>query len=158
MYPGSFDPLTYGHIDLVNRALEIFDEVHVTIAPNEEKTPLFSAAERLSMVRRALADRGPRLVVQVVRGLVVDYARENGILTIIRGLRATSDFDYEFQMALTNRAIAKDVDTIFLMPAETHLYLSSRLVKEIARFGGDVSFFVPKFISTTLKKKFRTIR
>ncbi|MBI4388266.1 MAG: pantetheine-phosphate adenylyltransferase [Candidatus Omnitrophica bacterium] len=153
LYPGSFDPLTYGHMDLVDRALHIFGEVHVAIASNQEKTPLFSTEDRLEMVKKAL--RGKRgISVRVFDGLIVDYARKNGIKTIIRGLRATSDFDYEFQMALTNRTLAKDIDTIFLMPSETHLYLSSRLVKEIARYGGNLQKFVPKFVGEMLRKKF----
>lgn len=153
LYPGSFDPLTYGHIDLIDRALQIFDEIHVAIAPNEEKTPLFTAEERLDLVKQVLAGR-KRVVVSVFHGLIVDSAKKRGIGTIIRGLRATSDFDYEFQMALTNRSLAKDIDTIFLMPSETHLYLSSRLVKEIAKYGGNVNPFVPKPVQQALAKKF----
>ena len=154
LYPGSFDPLTYGHLDLIDRALDIFDEVHVSIASNNEKTPLFTVSERFEMVRRALTHK-KRVVISVFNGLIVEYAKKNGIKTVIRGLRATSDFDYEFQMALTNRTLAKEVDTIFLMPSETHLYLSSRLVKEIARYGGSVNSFVPKFIESHLMQKIR---
>ena len=153
LYPGTFDPLTYGHLDLIDRALDIFDEVHIAIATNLEKRPLFSIEERLSMVKQAT--RGKKVVVRVFDGLIVKYAKRNGIKTMIRGLRATSDFDYEFQMALTNRTLDKRIDTIFLMPSETHLYLSSRLVKEIAGYGGDVSSFVPKFVDRLLREKIR---
>ena len=153
LYPGSFDPLTYGHLDLIDRALHIFDEVHVAIATNLEKTPLFSLEERLGMVRKAVGNK-KGVVVETFNGLIVDYAKKNRIQTMIRGLRATSDFDYEFQMALTNRTLAKNIDTIFLMPSETHFYLSSRLVKEIAKLGGDVSSFVHPFVDKLLRRKF----
>ncbi len=156
LYPGSFDPLTYGHLDLIDRALQIFNEVHVAVASNQEKTPLFSTEERLEIVERAVAHK-KGVTVRIFDGLIVDYANKNGIKTIIRGLRATSDFDYEFQMALTNRTLAKNTDTIFLMPSETHLYLSSRLVKEIARYGGNVSRFVPKFVEKMLCEKFKDL-
>ncbi len=153
LYPGSFDPITYGHIDLINRALQIFDEVHIAIATNESKTPLFSLEERLKMVGRAMANK-KRVIIQTFDGLSVRYAQKNGIKILIRGLRATSDFDYEFQLALTNRTLAKDIDTVFLMPSQSHFYLSSRLVKEIAKFGASVSSFVPKFVDQQLREKF----
>ena len=152
LYPGSFDPITYGHIDLIDRALQLFDEVHIAIATNEEKMPLFSVGERLQMVKKAVAQK-KRVVVRAFDGLIVRYAQEHQLKTIIRGLRATSDLDYEFQMALTNRTLAKNIDTVFLMPSETHFYLSSRLVKEIAKFGGDVRSFVPSFVDRLLRKK-----
>ncbi len=152
LYPGSFDPLTFGHLDLIDRARHLFDEVHVAIATNAEKTPLFSLEERFDMVAKAVRGR-KGVVVETFDGLIVEYAKKNKIASIIRGLRATSDFDYEFQMALTNRKLAGTVDTIFLMPSEAHFYLSSRLVKEIAKLGGDVSSFVPGFIDQLLKKK-----
>ena len=152
LYPGSFDPITYGHIDLIDRALQLFDEVHIAIATNEEKMPLFSVEERLQMVKKAVAQK-KRVVVRAFDGLIVRYAQEHQLKTIIRGLRATSDFDYEFQMALTNRTLAKNIDTVFLMPSETHFYLSSRLVKEIAKFGGDVRSFVPSFVDQLLREK-----
>ena len=154
LYPGSFDPLTFGHLDLIDRALHLFEELHVTIATNVEKAPLFGIDERVEMVERAL--RGKRgIVVKTFDGLVVDYAKKNKIGTLIRGLRATSDFDYEFQMAMTNRKLAKNIDTIFLMPSEAHFYLSSRLVKEIARLGGDVRSFVPTFVVEALERKIK---
>lgn len=151
LYPGSFDPLTYGHLDLIERALELFDQVHVAIARNQDKTALFSTEERLEMAKKVL--KGKRIVVEAFDGLVVDYAKRKKIRTIIRGLRATSDFDYEFQMALTNRGLAANINTIFLMPSENHFYLSSRLVKEIAQLGGNVRRFVPALVEKALKEK-----
>ena len=128
VYPGSFDPVTYGHIDLIRRALSIFDEVFVGIAENPEKAPLFSVEERVGLMKRAIGKfKGAH--VESFQGLTVEYAKKKGAASVIRGLRATSDFDYEFQMALTNRELCKTVDTIFLMPSETHFYLSSRLIK-----------------------------
>lgn len=156
LYPGSFDPLTNGHLDLIDRALHIFDEVHIAIAKNSDKKPLFSTSERVEIVKRALGNRRG-IVIQAFDGLIVEYAKRMGIPIMIRGLRATSDFDYEFQLALTNRTLSKSVDTIFLMPSETNLYLSSKLVKEIAHYGGDVSRFVPKFVVPLLRKKLKEI-
>lgn len=153
IYPGSFDPVTLGHIDLIRRALSLFDEVYVVVAENPEKNPLFRLEERVALMKRA-TDRLPGVSVESFDGLTVDYARTKGAKSIIRGLRATSDFDYEFQMALTNRELSKDVDTIFLMPSETHFYLSSKLIKEISEKGGDVSTFVLPFVAEALKKKF----
>ena len=153
IYPGSFDPVTYGHIDLIRRALLLFDEVFVVVAENPEKRPLFAVEERVNLMRRAVGVlRGVH--VDSFNGLTVDYAKREKAQSIIRGLRATSDFDYEFQLALTNRELAKEVDTIFLMPSETHFYLSSKLIKEIAERGGDVSSFVPDFVLKVMKKKF----
>lgn len=153
IYPGSFDPVTYGHIDLIRRALSIFEEVFVVVAENPEKQPLFNVEERLAMVRQAVGKlKGVR--VESFNGLTVYYAGKIGAGSVIRGLRATSDFDYEFQMALTNRELSKAVDTVFLMPSETHFYLSSRLIKEIAEKGGDVSAFVPSFVAKLLKERF----
>jgi len=153
IYPGSFDPVTYGHIDLIHRALSLFDEVFVVVAKNPEKKPLLDVIERVRLVERAVRDL-KRVCVESFDGLTVEYAKKKGAQSVIRGLRATSDFDYEFQMALTNRELAKDVDTIFLMPSETHFYLSSKLIKEIAERGGDVSSFVPDFVAAELRKKF----
>ena len=152
LYPGSFDPVTYGHIDLIDRARQIFDRVFVAVAVNDEKKPLFSVEERLKLLKQAVGNK-KGVVVDTFDGLMVDYARSKKIGIIIRGLRATSDFDYEFQMALTNRSLTHDVDTIFLMPSQTHFYLSSRLVKEIAKFDGNVNSFVPHFIVPLLRKK-----
>ncbi|PIQ87295.1 MAG: pantetheine-phosphate adenylyltransferase [Candidatus Omnitrophica bacterium CG11_big_fil_rev_8_21_14_0_20_45_26] len=152
LYPGSFDPITYGHLDLIKRALALFDEVYVAIATNEDKVALFSVAERVEMMQRALKGL-KRVHVHAFDGLSVAFARKHNIQTLIRGLRATSDFDYEFQMAMTNRTLAKDIDTIFLMPSEKHFYLSSKLVKEIAKYGGNVDTFVPPFVMNEIKKK-----
>ena len=161
LYPGSFDPVTYGHIDLINRALELFEEVHVAVAFNTEKTPLFTIEERLDFLKQAVSKKRG-IIVDVFKGLIVDYAKSKQIGIIIRGLRATSDFDYEFQMAITNRMLSDEIDTIFLMPSEKHFYLSSRLIREIARLGGDVSAFVPPFVKKRLderlaKKSFQPI-
>ena len=150
LYPGSFDPVTYGHIDLIERACQLFDHVHVAVAINDEKNPLFTLEERLELLKRALRNRRG-VTVDAFDGLIVNYARAKKIGVMIRGLRATSDFDYEFQMAITNRQLADDVDTVFLMPSEKHFYLSSKLIKEISRLGGDVSRFVPSFVERALK-------
>ena len=154
LYPGSFDPVTYGHIDLINRATNLFERVHVAVAVNDEKRPLFSVEERIGFLKRALGKK-KGVMIDSFSGLIVDYARIKKIGTIIRGLRATSDFDYEFQMALTNRSLAGDVDTMFMMPSENHFYLSSRLIKEISRLGGNVTGFVPSFVEHALKERWR---
>ena len=152
IYPGSFDPVTNGHLDLIKRALSIFDEIIVGVAVNTEKQPLFSLEERLDCMKRAV--RGWKGVkVKILQGLTVQYAIAQKARTIIRGLRATSDFDYEFQMALTNRKLSRQVDTVFLMPSENHFYLSSRLIKEIAAFGANIDLYVPSFVAGKLREK-----
>lgn len=152
IYPGSFDPVTYGHMDLIRRALVLFDEVFVVISENLEKKPLFPVEERVQFLKKSVGNlKG--VYVESFGGLTVEYAKRKGARSIIRGLRATSDFDYEFQMALTNRALSKEVDTVFLMPSETHFYLSSKLIKEIAERGGDVSEFVPNFVHQGLRER-----
>lgn len=152
IYPGSFDPVTFGHLDLIKRALSIFDEIIVGVAVNTEKQPLFTLEERVDFMRRAVSTlKGVR--VEALDGLTVEYAVRSKARTIIRGLRATSDFDYEFQMALTNRKLSKQVETVFLMPSENHFFLSSRLIKEIAAFRGDVSEYVPEFVVKKLREK-----
>lgn len=152
IYPGSFDPVTYGHLDLIKRALSIFDEVIVVVARNTEKETLFTADERVEFMKRAV--RGlSRVRVDSLEGLTVKYARAQKAKALIRGLRATSDFDYEFQMALTNRRLSKQVDTVFLMPSESHFYLSSRLIKEVATLQGDISRYVPSYVARALKEK-----
>ena len=153
IYPGSFDPVTNGHIDLIKRALSLFDKVFVVVAGNPDKKQTFSVEDRVKLMKRAVANlKG--VAVESFDGLTVDYAKRKNACSIIRGLRATSDFDYEFQMALTNRQICKEIDTIFLMPSEAHFYLSSKLVKEIAERGGDVSHFVPSFVVEGIRKSF----
>lgn len=152
IYPGSFDPVTYGHIDIIKRAQEIFSELIVAVAHNPQKDPLFTVKERIDMLKKATRDlKG--IVVDDFDSLVVDYARKKKINVIIRGVRMLSDFEYEFQMALTNRKLSPDVETIFLMPQESYSYLSSRLLKEAASLGADLSCFVPGFVEKALKKK-----
>ncbi|HOW58852.1 MAG TPA: pantetheine-phosphate adenylyltransferase [Candidatus Omnitrophota bacterium] len=153
IYPGSFDPVTFGHLDVIERALEQFDELWVLVASNPSKKTLFTPQERISFLRRSLKDQ-PRAKVASWEGLTVEFARRQKAFAIVRGLRATSDFDYEFQMALTNRQLAPKVDTVFLMPSESHFYLSSRLIKEIALLKGDVSSYVPEIVAIELKKKY----
>ena len=152
IYPGSFDPVTYGHIDLIKRAQEIFSEVIVAVAHNPHKKPVFSVKERLTMLKKAVAGiRG--VEVADFDGLVIDYARRQKAKVLIRGLRMISDFEYEFQMALTNRKLNPQIETIFLMPHESYSYLSSKLLKEAASLGADLSAFVPGFVERALKRK-----
>ena len=153
IYPGSFDPVTFGHLDLIERALNLFDELIVVVASNPSKKTLFTVAERVSFLKAALKHR-PQVKVKCWEGLTVHLAVKEKAFTLIRGIRATSDFDYEFQMALTNRKLAPKIDTMFLMPSESHFYLSSRLIKEIAQLGGDVTRYVPAPVAARIKKKF----
>ncbi len=156
IYPGTFDPVTYGHIDLIKRAREIFSEVIVAVAHNPYKKPLFSAKERVAMLKKAVAGL-ETVAVEDFDGLVVDYARKRKAKVLIRGLRMISDFEYEFQMALTNRKLSPDIETIFLMPHESYSYLSAKLLKEAASLGADLSCFVPDFIERALKNKLRKV-
>jgi pantetheine-phosphate adenylyltransferase len=153
IYPGSFDPVTFGHLDLIERALHLFDELIVIVASNPAKKTLFSTEERVGFLKNALKHR-PQVQVKAWEGLTVDLARREKSFALIRGIRATSDFDYEFQMALTNRKLAPRIDTVFLMPSESHFYLSSRLIKEIAQLGGDVTRYVPAPVAALIKKRF----
>jgi pantetheine-phosphate adenylyltransferase len=153
IYPGSFDPVTNGHLDVIERARKLFDEVVVAVAVNDQKQPLFTATERTSMLSDAIKTTGVR--VAPMEGLLVDFAKTENACAVIRGLRAISDFEFEFQMALMNRKLDARVETIFLMPKEEYTYLSSRIVKEIARLGGDVSAFVPSPVREALAKKFK---
>jgi len=155
IYPGSFDPLTNGHLDVVQRAAKMFERVVVAVAKNETKTPLFTMAERLDLVKRSVAHL-PNVEADAFDGLLVNYVLEKKARTIVRGLRAVSDFEFEFQLALMNRKLNEQVETIFMMPKDTYTFLSSRLVKEIARLGGDVSVFVPAHVQTALAGKFAT--
>ncbi len=152
LYAGTFDPVTYGHIDIIKRAREVFFEVVVAVAHNPQKKPLFSVKERVSMLKQATKGM-EGVTVAEFGGLVIDYARANRIHVLVRGLRMLSDFEYEFQMALTNRKLAQDIETIFLMPHESYSYLSSKLLKEAASLGADLSSFVPDFEEKALKKK-----
>jgi pantetheine-phosphate adenylyltransferase len=153
IYPGSFDPVTNGHLDVVERARKLFDEVVVAVAHNEEKHALFSLEERLDLLD-GMVGKIDNVKVAQFDGLLVKFATEQNATAVIRGLRAVSDFEFEFQMALMNRHLENKVETIFLMPKEEYTYLSSRIIKEIARLGGDVSKFVPPTVARALAKKF----
>ena len=152
VYPGSFDPVTRGHEDLIRRSLAFADTVIVAVAVNVAKTPLFTPDERVALIRQAVAH--PAVEVRSFDGLLADFARSVGAGLIVRGLRAVSDFEYEFQMALMNRTLASEVETVFLVPAFDLTYLSSSLVREVARFGGDVSQFVHPVVKQALERKF----
>lgn len=153
IYPGSFDPITYGHIDLIERAVGLFDELIVAVAHNIRKLGLFSVQERLDMIKE-LTERYKIVSVDSFDGLLVDYVRKRKAICVVRGLRAFSDFEFEFQMALTNRKLNDDFETIFLMTHENYSFISSSLVKELIEFGGDISAFVPKVVERRLKEKF----
>jgi pantetheine-phosphate adenylyltransferase len=153
LYPGSFDPLTNGHLDILSRARRLADRVVVAILENDGKKPLFSVAERIEMLREILRD-DPSTPVRSFSGLLVDFARESGATLIVRGLRAVSDYEYELQMALMNRRLAPSIDTVFLMANEEYSYVSSRLVKEVARLRGDLSGLVPEQVRQRLAAKF----
>lgn len=154
VYPGTFDPITYGHMDVIRRGTRLFDSVIVLVARNSTKTPLFSGEERVHMIREVFRNN-PRVMVDIFDGLLVDFVKRMKATAIIRGLRAVSDFEYEFQMALTNRKMDASIDTVFLVPDERYTYLNSTIVREIARLGGNVSDFVPqnvrKYLTTKLK-------
>ena len=152
IYPGSFDPITNGHVDLIRRGCHIFDRVLVAVLNNPEKAPLFDVEERINMVR-AVFVREPKVAVKAFSGLLVDFVRKEGAHVVVRGLRVMSDFEYEFQMALMNRRLDPDVETIFLTPKEELSYLSSRLVKQIHVLGGDVSGLVPPLVRRALDRK-----
>ena len=152
LYPGTFDPVTYGHIDIIKRASELFDGVVVTVAINPGKKPLFTVNERVAMLKESLKEF-KNISVDSFDGLVVDHAHEVGAVGIIRGLRAVSDFEYEFQMALMNRKLAGDLTTVFLMPHEKYTYLNSTIIRNLAGLHSDVSDFVPPVVVEELKKK-----
>lgn len=153
IYPGTFDPLTYGHLDIIKRAVELFDEVIVTVAINQAKNPLFSTKERVKMLKESLKDF-EKVTVDSFDGLLVNHAKQVGATGIIRGLRQISDFEYEFQMALMNRKLAEDISTVFLMPHEKYTYLNSTVIRNLASLHADVSDFVPPNVDEALKKKF----
>jgi pantetheine-phosphate adenylyltransferase len=154
IYPGSFDPLTNGHVAIIQRGLKVFDRLVVAVANNPEKRPMFTAAERENMIAEALGD-DPRVDVDSFDGLLVDYARRKGVHTVLRGLRAVSDFEYEFQIANMNRHLLPDVETVFVMTGEDYFFVSARLVREVATFGGDVSAFVPPNVLDALRRKLK---
>jgi len=153
VYPGSFDPITKGHEDLIHRSLGFVDKMVVAVAVNVAKQPLFSFEERVALIRECVPDK--RVEVQSFDGLLVDFAKRVGATVIVRGLRAVSDFEYEFQMALMNRNLGPHIETVFLVPAFDLTYLSSSLVREVARFGGDVSALVHPAVQQALKRKFK---
>jgi pantetheine-phosphate adenylyltransferase len=153
VYPGSFDPITNGHLDIIARGLSVFDEVIIAILLNPEKHALFTMDERVAIIREAYQSDA-RVRVDTFSGLLVDYAEKVGASVIVRGLRAVSDFEYEFQMALMNRRLNPHIETVFMMPAEGYSYLSSRLVKEVFQLGGRVSELVPPVVERRLKEKY----
>lgn len=157
IYPGTFDPITNGHVDIIRRAAPLFDKVIVILALNSEKNPLFTVDERLEMIQRSVGHL-PGVEIDQFGGLVVDYARLIGAKTIIRGLRAVSDFEYEFQISLMNRRQWSLIDTVFLMPDEKYTYLSSSVIREVALHGGDVECFVPPYVLKKLTEKFDSIK
>ena len=154
VYPGTFDPVTYGHIDLIERASKIFGKVIIAVAHNKSKGILFSVEERVAMLKDAVKGM-KNVIVDDFDGLVVDYVKKQGSHVMIRGLRMLSDFEYEFQMALTNRKLAGDIETIFMMPHEDYSYVSSKLIKETASYGADLKNFVPEKVEKALKEKLR---
>jgi len=152
IYPGTFDPITNGHIDLIQRTLKIFDEVIIAVAPTQRKQPLFTLEERLELIRHSIRKfKGAR--AEVFTTLLVNYVRDKKGIAIVRGLRAVSDFEYELQMALMNRRLDTNIETVFMMPSEEYTFLSSTMVKEVASFGGSVTGLVPKVVEKALKKK-----
>ncbi|HSD62944.1 MAG TPA: pantetheine-phosphate adenylyltransferase [Ignavibacteriaceae bacterium] len=153
IYPGTFDPITYGHIDIIKRAKELFDSIVITVAVNPGKTPLFSLEERIYLLKESLKEYD-NIAVDSFDGLVVEHAHQVGAIGIIRGLRAVSDFEYEFQMALMNRKLASDIATVFLMPGEKYTYLNSSIVRNLASLQSNVSDFVPPVVVEALKRKF----
>ncbi len=156
IYPGTFDPITYGHLDILNRAIKLFDEIIITIAVNPGKEPLFSLDERRKLIDKTLETHSNKTQIKIegFDGLLVNFAMEKNASAIIRGLRAVSDFEYEFQMALMNRRLSDGISTVFMMPHEKYTYLNSTIVKEVARLGGNISNFVPPEVEQALLKKF----
>lgn len=152
IYPGSFDPLTNGHLSLIQRGLDIFDGLIVAVANNPDKAPLFSFQERMELIHGAVGEE-PRVEVDSFDGLLVDYAKRRGIHTVLRGLRAVSDFEYEFQLANMNRKLDPQFDSVFVMTGEDYFYVTSKLVREVSRFGGDVSGLVPPNVQAALRRK-----
>jgi pantetheine-phosphate adenylyltransferase len=154
IYPGTFDPITFGHVDLVGRALQLFDEVVLAIAADSTKKPLFSIEERKALAEQALGSFGKKVRITTFNGLLIDFVQKENSRAILRGLRAISDFEFEFQMALMNRKLNDSIETLFLMPRGAYTYLSSTIIKEIGRLGGDLSAFVPKGVAEALREKY----
>jgi len=157
IYPGTFDPVTNGHIDLMVRALKIFDRLIVAVAVNDRKTPLFTLEERVKLLKKCVP-QSSKIKITSFDGLLVDYARSQKATALVRGLRAVSDFEYEFQMALMNRKLDKNIETIYLMPSEQYTCLNSGLVKEVARMGGRLDGLVPVPVSKMLKRKYQNLK
>jgi len=154
IYPGTFDPITNGHVDLIQRTLKIFDEVIIAVAPSQKKEPLFTIEERISLISEVVREfQGAR--IEAFSTLLVEYAKETGSIAIVRGLRAISDFEYEMQMALMNRRLDSSIETVFMMPSEEHTFISSTMVKEVASFGSSAKGLVPEVVEKALKEKFR---
>jgi pantetheine-phosphate adenylyltransferase len=158
IYPGTFDPITFGHVDVVGRALQLFDEVVLAIAADSTKKPLFTIDERKALAEQALASFGTKVRVTSFNGLLIDFVQKENSRAILRGLRAISDFEFEFQMALMNRKLNDSIETLFLMPRGAYTYLSSTIIKEVARLGGDLSAFVPKPVADALRAKYNVIK
>jgi pantetheine-phosphate adenylyltransferase len=152
--PGTFDPITNGHLDVVARALQMFDEVVLAIAADSTKKPLFSLEERKALAEASLGALAGKVRIVAFQGLLVDFVRAQGAKAILRGLRAVSDFEFEFQMALMNRKLDDKIETIFLMPKDSYTYLSSTIIKEVGRLGGDISSFVPPVVEAAMRRKF----
>jgi len=160
IYPGSFDPLTNGHMDILERAVEMFEKIYITVAVNNRKTAVFDGDERVSLIQEAIKDKPwkDKIEIEQFTGLLIDYARKKNVRILLRGVRQISDFEYEFRMALTNRRLAPEIDTLFLMPDEQLTFISATIVKEVAAWGGDLSSFVPDHVAVALQKKFKNNR
>jgi len=156
IYPGSFDPITNGHLDIIQRGAKLFDEVIISILVNPEKAPLFTLEERVAMIHTILNDQFSNVKVDTFEGLLVEYAMRQNAQVIVRGIRAVSDYEYELQMALMNRRLEPRIETVFMMPAEAYSYLSSRLVREVFKFGGSVEGLVPPLVQQKLTEKMKT--
>ncbi len=157
VYPGSFDPLTNGHVDIIERGSHLFDQIVVAVLNNREKAPLFSVDERIGIIRDVFRHR-PNVQADSFNGLLVEYAQRKGASVIVKGLRAVSDFEYEYQMALMNRRLSPQLDTVFMMPAEQYTYISSRLIKEVFMLGGEVGGLVPTLVEERLRVKQASLR